>query len=141
MRSILLSALAVTFGASIALAADQAAAPAAAPAKPAQCNQAKGKKAAKPKVSVCKGAVEAVDAATGNLSVKDAAGAVKAFTLGADVKIKRNGKKAALADIAVGDSATVKFCGPADKPEVKSVAVKTPRKPKAAAATKDAATK
>ncbi len=56
--------------------------------------------------------------------MKDAAGAVKTFTIGAGVKIRKGDKKAALADIAAGDCVALKLCGTADKPEVKSVSVR-----------------
>jgi len=121
MRKIIIGAMSLALVAGVALAAEPTAAPAAAPAaKAASCP--KGKKA--PKTTTCKGAIEAIDAAAGTLSVKNEKGEVMAFKVVADSKVTVNGKKAALADLAVGQDVQVKYCGEGESMAVKSVAVK-----------------
>ena len=117
-------ALSLVLVAGLAVAAEEA-------VKTAECSQAKktdkasspkGKKAEKS--MTCKGAIEAVDATAGTLSVKNDKGEVMAFKVTADSKVTINGKKAALADITAGQDVQVKYCGEGESMAVKSVAVK-----------------
>lgn len=82
--------------------------------------------AAKPAVSKVMGTVEAFDAATNKLTVKDKKGQTKEFTLGADVKVTRVGKKAAAAELTAGDKVTVQLTGD----QVTSVTAKPAKKTK-----------
>jgi Cu/Ag efflux protein CusF len=79
------------------------------------------------------GEVTAVDAAAGKISLKDAKGVVADWTVPADAKVVKPGKKGAtLADVAVGDTVTVCYEEAAGVKTVKSVKVKPPRKTKPA---------
>jgi hypothetical protein len=125
----IICAMSLALVAGVALAAEQAVAPAA---KAASCT--KGKKAEKS--MTCKGVIDSVDAAGGKLAVKNAKAEVVTFTISADVKISINGKKAALADLVAGQDVAVKYCGAAESMVVKSVSVKVPKAKKAKAAAK-----
>jgi len=104
---------------------------AAEPAAPAKEMPKKEAKAAKAAAAKFAGTAESVDAAAGKLTVKDKAGKAMTFTLGADAKVMKGGKKAALADIMAGDSLAVTYEGMADAPVIKSVKVMKGAKAKA----------
>lgn len=99
------------------------------PAAPAKKEMVK--KEAKAAAMKFAGTAESVDAAAGKLTVKDKAGKTMAFTVGADAKVMKAGKKAALADVMAGDSVAVMYEGTADAPVVKSVKVTKGGKAKA----------
>jgi len=120
MRKVLLVGLMVAAVAGVARAEDKAMAPKAAKPKAA-------------KVMSVSGTVEAVDAAGMKLTVKDKKGVATEFMLTADAKVKKGGKAATLADVMVGDMATVKYTMNMDQKVVKSVDAKAPKAAKAAA--------
>jgi hypothetical protein len=129
MKKVLTSVAAVLLCCGVAIAAEQAAAPAAgAPAAKAACPAKKGAKC------TIKGTVESIDAAAMKLVVKDAKdlkAAPKEIMVTADTKI--TGKKVkSIADIAVGDSVEVKMVGDV----VKKISVKKPKPAKAEKAPK-----
>lgn len=80
----------------------------------------------KEKTNICKGTVEAVDAAMGKIMVKDAKGMVMTMSIGAETKIMKGGKPAVLADIMLGEKVHVAYEGTMDNPMVKSVKVEKP---------------
>lgn len=108
MRSMMSALLVLGMGTGAALAQKPAAAP-----------KAETKKEAKSAVTKFAGAVESVDAAASKLTVKNKKGEAKEFAIGAEVKISKGGKKAALSDIAAGDQVTIASEGD----QVKSVKV------------------
>lgn len=134
MMRVSVLALVVAFGAGF-VQAQAPAAPAKGMAKAAK-TEAKAAKAVKAAAMKFAGMAESVDAATGKLSLKDTAGKTMAFTIGADVKIMKGTKKAALADVMAGDSVAVTYEGTAEAPVVKSVKVSAPKKAKAEKAAK-----
>lgn len=103
-----------------------------APAKqPEMKKEMKAEKKAvkKAKMNVCKGTVEAVDAAMGKLTVKDSKGMVMEMPIAAETKIMKGGKPAALTDIMVGEKVHVMYEGTMENPMVKSVKIeKAPMK-------------
>jgi hypothetical protein len=111
MKKLLTSVVAVLLCCGVAIAAEQA----AAPATKAACPAKKGVKC------TVNGTVESVNAAGMKLVVKTAKGEVKDVVVAADTKIM--GKAKTLAEIAAGDTVEVKMVG--DK--VKSVKVSKPK--------------
>ncbi len=74
------------------------------------------------------GAVTAVDAASGKLSIKTKKGEMKDFTVGADAKVMKGSAKATLADVMVNDEVTVMYEMNGDAMVVKSVRVAVAKK-------------
>ena len=119
MKKFLMSMMAVALCAGVAIASEQGAAGKTCPMakKDAKCAM-KGAKC------VCSGTVEAVDAATGKVTVKCEDGTTKELATTADTKVKVGKKKAAVAELKVGDPVEVVCKGEA----VKSISVKTAKK-------------
>jgi len=81
----------------------------------------------KVKSHVVKGTVEAVDAATGKITVKTKTGSVE-ITCGSTCKMEEKGKACTLADVAVGDTVTAK-CKGSDCVSLKVMKPKAPKAP------------
>ncbi|MBI5244718.1 MAG: hypothetical protein HY922_13700 [Elusimicrobia bacterium] len=127
MRRTIVCLAAVLMGSALGFAQQQEPS-AKAQVQPASKPAATKTKAAKPKISKYTGTVDSVDAAANKLSVKNAKGSVKEFTLGADVKITKGGKLITFGELAAGDRVTVSYEGTADAPEVKSIVVAKAKK-------------
>jgi hypothetical protein len=122
MRNILVAVAAVAMSAGLVMA-QGAPTPAAQPETKKAASAKPAKKAAAPKTESLSGTVEAMDAATNKLSVKDAKGAVKEFVLAPTTKITKGGKAITLAELTAGEKVQVKFVGT----DVKSVNVHAPK--------------
>lgn len=102
------------------------------PQAPAQPQAKEAGKPMKPEhkkpahMKVFKGKVEAVDAATAKLTIKEKDKTTD-FTIAEEVKITKAGKKAALADIAVGDMVKIEYEGEPSMPIVKAVKAESPK--------------
>ncbi len=78
----------------------------------------------KAKLSKFTGTVDAVDAAAGKVTVKDKKGMTMVMPVGADAKIMKAGKAAALSDIKAGDRVHIIYEGDMGRPVVKELTIK-----------------
>ncbi len=124
MKRIMIALLAGGFGLGLAHAQDSMA-PAKKPETKKEMKAGK-KHEKKEKVNVCKGTVEAVDAALGRITVKDKKGMSMVMPIAAETRIMKAGKPAALADITVGETVHVIYEGSMGNPLVKSIKVEKP---------------
>ncbi len=120
MRKLMLVLSAIMLTSTLAFAGEEKA-PAGAPAK------ASAKKAHK-KMSKMMGAVDAVDAATNTVTIKDGKGVVSKCVLSADTKIRKGGKAVAIGDLAVGDKVMCTCEGEGDALKCVSLIVKGAKK-------------
>ena len=99
--------------------------PMAAEQKPEMKKEMKGEKKheKKEKMNMCKGTVEAVDAAMNRITVKDSKGMTMVLPIAAETKIMKAGKPAMLTDVMVGEKVHVMYEGTMENPMVKSVKV------------------
>ena len=124
MKKVMIAMLLGGFGLGLAQAQDSAA-PAAKTETKKEMKAGK-KYEKKEKMNVCKGTVEAVDAAMGKLTVKDSKGMTMVLPIAAETKIMKAGKPAMLADVMVGEKVHVTYEGTMENPMVKAVKVEKP---------------
>jgi len=101
----------------------------AAPAKQPEVKKemkAEKKHEKKEKTNICKGTVEAVDAATGRITVKNAKGMTMTMAIGMEAKITKAGKPAVLADISAGEKVRIVYEGTMENPMAISLKVEQP---------------
>ena len=80
----------------------------------------------KAKMNVCKGKVEAVDAAANTITVKEHKGMSMVLPITAETKIMKGEKAAAITDIMVGDMVHIRYEGEMAAPIVKMVKIEKP---------------
>lgn len=127
MKKTMIALLAVGFG--FALANAQQPVPEQKPEmKKEMKKETKGEKKheKKEKMNVCKGTVEAVDAAMNKITVKDSKGMTMVLPLAAGTRIMKAGKPATLADVTAGEKVHVTYEGTMENPVVRSVKVEKP---------------
>ena len=127
MKKIMIAMLVGGFGLGLAKAQQ----PMAAEQKPEMKKEMKkemkeGKKhEKKEKMNMCKGTVEAVDAAMNRITVKDGKGMTMVMPIAAETKIIKAGKPATLADVMVGEKIHIMYEGTMENPMVKSVKIES----------------
>lgn len=121
MKKIMIAMLVGGFGLGLAHA-QQAMAPAKQPEMKKEM-KAEKKHEKKEKMNMCKGTVEAVDAAMNKITVKDSKGMVMVMPIAVETRIMKAGKPAMLTDVMVGEKVHIMYEGTMENPMVKSVKI------------------